>query len=413
MNPRSLLTLLALNTSCFGLPEAPTPPAAEATEPVEVPPPMVPTVVAPPQWWVRAPAPGRAAPINLRWIYAEAQPVPAGAPLTLTLLGQGGAIEAPVVRQEGGQVLAEVHSAVGPCRGLCPTTSYQLISDATMLETPDVMVTTGTVADRVAPTLTSTSVFWVGDGIELDVFASEAIVVRGDVRDRHGLSVELVAAPLAGAQVRLRPGAELPAREEVWITLFTEDLAGNAGPTVQLSTFTPPRLEVQIQEVVPTALHDWGDSAGGGGVPFDPWPGIGTVSSADEWVELVNRGTEAINIDHARIELWALDGSPTVTPLAGALASYFGDGGSRLSWWPGEALVVRPRGDLSQRGLVLELWAGRRQLDRVQIGVGEAGEHPGGGPIDPQREAVARTRDGTWAWCAPTPGDPVPNGDCR
>ncbi len=413
MNQRSLLVLLALTTSCFGLPEATTPPAAEVPHPVEVPPPMVPTATTPPQWWVRAPAPGRRAPVNLRWLYAEAQPIPAGGPLTLSLIGQGGAIEAQVVQQEGGQVLAEVQAAAGLCRGLCPATTYQLSSTGEVFDSPDLMVATGTVADRVAPTLTSTSIFWVGDGIELDVFASEAIVVRGDVRDRHGLLVELVSAPLAGAQVRLRPGAELPAQSEVWVTLFTEDLAGNLGPTVQLSTFTPPRLEVEIQEVVPTALRDWGDSAGGGGVPFDPWPGVGAVSSADEWIELVNRGTEAIDLDRARIELWALDGTPTVTPLAGALGSYFGAGGSRLSWWPGEALVVRPRGDLSQRSLILELWAGRRQLDRLQIGLGEVGEHPGGAPIDPQRESVARTRDGTWAWCAPTPGDPVPNGDCR
>ncbi|MBK6685162.1 MAG: hypothetical protein IPG45_11900 [Deltaproteobacteria bacterium] len=366
----------------------------------------------PPQWWVRAPAPGRTAPTNLRWLYAEAQPTPIGDPVALRLIGEGGAIEAEVVRREGGQVLAEVQSATGPCRGLCPHTTYQLSSEGKVLDLPELMVATGTVADRVAPTLTSTSVFWVGDGIELDVFASEAIVVRGDVRDRHGLNVALISAPLAGAQVRLRPETELPPRAEVSITLFTEDLAGNLGPTIQLTTRTPPRLQVQIQEVVPTALRDWGDTAGGGGVPFDPWPGVGTVSSADEWVELVNRGTEAIDIDQARIELWALDGSPTVTPLAGALATYFGAGGSRRAWWPGEALVLRARGDLSQRGLTLELWAGRRRLDRVQIGSGELEQHAGGSPIDPQRESVARTRSGAWAWCAPTPGDPVPNGDC-
>ena len=41
--------------------------------------------------------------------------------------------------------------------------------------------------------------------------------------------------------------------------------------------------------------------------------------------------------------------------------------------------------------------------------MGRGADHPGGGPPDLIREALARSPDGRWRWCRPTPGDPRPN----
>jgi multidrug efflux pump subunit AcrA (membrane-fusion protein) len=103
MNRRSLSGFLVLATSCFGLPEAPPPSVSEVPPPVEVPPPLDVVPAGPPQWWVRAPAPGRTAPTNLRWLYAEAQPTPIGDPVALRLIGEGGAIEARWFDGRGGK----------------------------------------------------------------------------------------------------------------------------------------------------------------------------------------------------------------------------------------------------------------------------------------------------------------------
>lgn len=414
MKRSSQSTLMVLFVACYPLPETdgvkptvvePPPPDPTPVTPAEVP--------APTEWWLRAPAPRRLAPPNLHFIYVEGTPPPKVAPAAIHLQDVEGELELPVVEVVGGQVIARVEERAGRCRWLCPGSEYTLSMPA-LGPSPASQgeVVTGTVADRWPPILTSTAVIQVGDALELDVFADEPVVVRGDVRDRTGLTVPMVAAPLAGPQVRLRPASPLPPKTDVIFTLFTEDLAGNAGPIVTLSAQTPAHLDVRIQEVVPTALHDWGDSEGGIGVPFDPWPGVGPVSSTDEWVELVNRGDEPIDLYRTRVELRGLDGTPVLTSIAGAPALYFGSGGSRLGWWPGEALVVRTRGDLSQRGLTVAVWAGRRELDRVQIGLGAGEDHPGGSPPDPERESIARTVSGRWKWCAPTPGDPLPNGDC-
>ncbi|CAN0479583.1 unnamed protein product, partial [Laminaria digitata] len=122
--------------------------------------------------------------------------------------------------------------------------------------------------------------------------------------------------------------------------------------------------------------------------------GLGAVNDNDEWVELVNLSERAVDLLQAGLELRALDGSPSVTPVDAAPALYFGAGGSVRSWKPGEALVVRPRGSLSQRELRLELYGSGALLDTLQIGgVGEA-DHPGGGLLDTVHEAIARDQHG-------------------
>lgn len=358
---------------------------------------------------VRMPPPGEAAPVNLRYVWVDSSPplpVPIGAARLTTETEK---IRLTPTREHGGAALFEVQGA------LTPSTTYAFALEHEGVAPADPatsIVRTSTVWDGVAPTVTSTRVMIDGDVLLVDVDADEPIVAIGTAVDASGRSVPLASRPGAGRQLRLASSGEIAGGAQLAVHVVVTDLAGNPAPPIRFEVGFPSATRAHISEVVPTALHDWSDSAGGA-VPFDDRPGNGAITSTDEWIEIVNDSREPVSILSAGLELRTIDRTPSITKVNGAPALYFGDGGNLRAWWPGEALVVRPRGDMSQRELTVELWSGSTLLDRVTIGGGADSDHPGGSPPDIWYEAVARDPEGVMRWCAPTPGDPLPNGDCR
>ena len=83
-----------------------------------------------------------------------------------------------------------------------------------------------------------------------------------------------------------------------------------------------------LTEVVTDPQGDHSESSGGNGVPFDDSPGDGTVSSTDEFIELFNAGTSAVDLSGYRLDFD--DSSPTSyvfgTTSSGVLR--FSDGSS-------------------------------------------------------------------------------------
>ena len=294
---------------------------------------------------------------------------------------------------------------------LQPGSQYNLQAEPQVLipDGPSGQVHTSTLADASPPEVLATKVRFEGDRAIVEVCASEPVLVRGRAQG-PGEALPLIAS--------LRPAlrlegviSDLSPQTDYEITLEVFDPAGNAAEPISIPIHTAAAVTARISEVVPQPLHDWGDSAGGG-QPFDARPGVGAVSAADEWVELVNMGTAPIDLTRAGLRLRLVDTSPMEQPLQTAPGMYFGSGGSIERWWPGEALVVRPRGDMSSRNLTVELLWGAQVLDRVRFGSGTDVVHPGGPPPDLAHEARARDVLGHWAWCSPTPGDPRPTRDC-
>jgi hypothetical protein len=159
---------------------------------------------------------------------------------------------------------------------------------------------------------------------------------------------------------------------------------------------------VLINEVVTDPQQDWNDSAGGNGVPFDAIPGNGTVSSTDEWVELLNTRGTTLNLTGWRLAM--MDTSPATEVLgSGSAVLRFSAGGSLSNFQPGERLVIgNPTGTMNN-DVYLQLWdASGTLIDDVEIGFDLEGDgddgvpEPGqdGNATGPDDEAIARVPDG-------------------
>lgn len=357
---------------------------------------------------IRAPTPGDAAPTNLRFIAVASSP-PLPSPLGPAFLDDGdGRVALSVAGRHEHTVLFEVEGT------LDAGTTYALLvpnDDVAPADPALTAVTTSTSIDVIAPTVTSTRVTIEGDRLFVDVDADEPIVVHGVAVAEDGRSLSLAPHPMAARQVRLETTKPVPGGTQLAVEVSVLDLAGNEAPPVRVTVTIPPSIHAHISELVPTALHDWSDSEGGD-VPFDARPGNGAVTSTDEWIEIVNDSDHPVPLGSAGLEIRTIDRTPAITRVDGAPALYFGDGGSRLAWWPGEALVVRTRGDMSQRDLTVELWSGTVLLDRVRLGEHADADHPGGSPVDTWHESIARDASGRFRWCGPTPGDPLPASGC-
>lgn len=358
---------------------------------------------------VREPTPTEPAPVNLAYVAVASSP-PLPVPIGPAYLERDGArVPLLAAREHDGAVVFEVQGA------LTPESTYRVAlthADVAPGDPSTSIVSTSTSMDFVPPVVTSTRVMIVGDELLVDVDANEVVVASGTAVDAAGASTPLVSHPAAGRQVRLTSQGDIAGGAQLAVHVVVSDLAGNLAPPLHFEVGFPASTRAHISEVVPTALHDWSDSAGGA-VPFDDRPGNGAITSTDEWIEIVNDSDAPVSLLSAGLELRTIDRTPAITKVDGAPDLYFSDGGSLHAWWPGEALVVRPRGDMSQRDLTVELWSGSNLLDRVTIGAGATGDHPGGSPPDVWHEAIARDPEGVWRWCAPTPGDPLPNGVCR
>lgn len=120
-----------------------------------------------------------------------------------------------------------------------------------------------------------------------------------------------------GARARVEPRSFWP---EGPCTLAISGLRPqDGGPTADLTVgpfdVAATRRRVRLSEVVVDPQLDWSDD---GGSPFDAIPGAGTVSSNDEFIELVNASGNPVDLRGWRVEM--LDGTDE--------ALVFGDSGS-------------------------------------------------------------------------------------
>lgn len=359
---------------------------------------------------VRSPTPGTEAPLNLAYLTLGLVADPMGLSGSL----EDDAQQVPMELDRAGErtMRFRLPPHQGACRPLCPGARYRVVipgvpvAEGTLGE-----VRTGTVADIRPPEILATKVFYRGGQPVVEVCAAEPVYASGAAVGPEGESVLLLSEPVASSRARLRPARPLDPSTPYELRIEVEDRVGLGVDPIIVPLVTPPEVVVDISELVPAPLRDWSDSEGGG-TPYDAAPGVGAVTEIDEWVELVNRSEGAIDLLTAGLELRTIDRTPAVTPLAGAPALYFGDGGEPRTWRPGEALVVRPRGAMSSSALAVEIAVGDRVLDRVILGPEPGADHPGGSPPSVHLESVARMEEGGFAWCVPTPGDPLPASIC-
>lgn len=351
---------------------------------------------------VRRPVPGGIAPANLAWlVLAGTQPEDAFA-----LVGASGERVAlrPDPDHEGHFVLSPPLSCAPPCRPDVLRLEGPRLSEVERLVT----IFTSSAADMRFPEVELEALVEPGR-VEVEIRATEWVRASGRWSG-GGRQGHFDALELPGLRQRLRAMGEIPFGGLVELEIEAEDLGGMR-TRARASVRLPESIFAEVTEVVAAPRRDWGDSTPAG-VPFDPHPGAGTVSAADEWIELVNRGDDPVDLSAAALELRVLDGTPSSVRVVDAAGAYFGDGGSWRHWSPGEALVVRPRGDTAQSDVTIELWAGAVPLDRVVLGALRGADHPGGAPPDVIHESLAQGADGVFRWCRPTPGDPSPPDDC-
>ncbi|MCB9653181.1 MAG: hypothetical protein H6729_03480 [Deltaproteobacteria bacterium] len=317
---------------------------------------------------------------------------------------------------EGGLALYRIAAEGHRCAGLCPSTTYQVqveVPPWRIVSGKRGQIVTSSVADTIAPAVVQGTLHELDERPSIDLQASEDVVFSGYLKLLPS-TVSSVEVPLNSAVVpaprgRLVAPASLPNRQAYEMVVWAEDLAGHRADAVKIEGVTGAALDVSISEVVVAPLRDWGDSVGGG-VPFDGRPGTGAVTSADAWIELVNEGDEVVDLVERDVVLSVRDGTPSLTHVADAPALYFGSGGDVHAWSPGEALVVRPRGDASKVNVRIDVLSGDRVLDTMALGPG--GDHPGGRPPDTVHESVARDAFGRFRWCVPSPGDAGPAQVC-
>lgn len=151
---------------------------------------------------------------------------------------------------------------------------------------------------------------------------------------------------------------------------------------------------VVINEVVVDPQQDWGESSGGDGIPFNEIPGSGSITGSDEWIELFNATTEAVDLTGWSIHM--LDGTDEVDLLGeGSGTELWSDPTSSIErFQPQTFLVVgNPVGD-NKNEVVIELRNELGELvDRVRIGV-EGGLEQDGNATGLEDEAIARHTDG-------------------
>lgn len=350
-------------------------------------------------------------PLNLR--YAALSVVPSELDeVRAWLLGPGEARwPLDTIARDEGRLLVRLPDHEGDCRPLCPAALHRLVLESGGLEYEGPEISTTTVADRLAPILMPREPVRRGANFYVDVESSEPVVFDAWAASTTGHVVRLRPPIVPALSSRLQTELPLAPESTYRIEVRAEDLAGNRAEDLSFEVETPSAPEIEISELVLAPLHDWGDSEAAG-APFDAQPGTGTVSDIDQWVELVNRSRHPIDLHGSGLILRALDQTPTETWLENALVLYFGSGGDPSWWWPGEALVLRLRGQMSKTELVLELLHGSVPLDRLEIGRTESADHVGGRAPDLEHEAVAKDALGRFRFCVPTPGDPAPAERC-
>jgi PKD repeat protein len=143
---------------------------------------------------------------------------------------------------------------------------------------------------------------------------------------------------------------------------------------------------IVINEVVTDPQQDWSDNAGGNGIAFDAVPGSGSITDTDEWVELYNAGTQAINlVSGSGWTLEFVNGSNTTLNFSapGTAVLRFSAGGSVANFQPGEYLVIgNPPGAINNDVFIVLKDAAGAVVDQVEIGDDFANDGSGDGAPD-------------------------------
>ena len=242
---------------------------------------------------------------------------------------------------------------------------------------------------------------WLGD-------SPDALAPRGAA----GFGPELVLGAL-----EIETGRRLHGRVEVWgacaESRFIPPL--DAPP---LFAVMHPRYDLQLNEVVTHAQRDWSDRTCLGrptscGVPFDALPGGGAhPGSADEWVELVNRSGQTLDLTAgpAPWRLRVFDGTPEALELIhGQVTVHFSPGSGWRALAPGAFLVVKTPGNSNDdaRFDLIDPWGA--VIDRVSLGRDGVPRGRGAGVED---EAVVRVHDVPGRWCRAPASPGGPNAPC-
>ena len=123
-----------------------------------------------------------------------------------------------------------------------------------------------------------------------------------------------------------------------------------------------------INELVTDPELDWSDSDPGAGAPapFDGTPGVGTVDSQDQWIELVNCGSEAVDLSAAVLRF--IDSTPNTLELSAPAGQILV---GELTLAPGGYFVVgTPDPDAAlDDELTVELELGGGIVDTATLGV--------------------------------------------
>lgn len=353
-----------------------------------------------PTYVVEAPSPGTAAPTNL-------------ATLILAVHGAAAPESVTLVREEERLVFSVVaHDETGRFVARRSDASARLASEATYaVELPEgwralvdgaVTVRTGTLADSVAPQLRLRGVWRGGEAVRATVEADEPILGRGTLVGPDGVETALAAPLASGRRLELDTRGRLQAGVRYILRLAASDLAGNEAAPLEVELVMPDAVRVQLTEVVPTPLHDWGSEVEG--VALDARPGTGAVTDTDEWIEVVNVSDNAVDLTQVDLRVRIRDTTPVEHAVGAAAQLYFGRGGELSRWGVGEPLVLRPRGSMAQRDVTIEIVWGDQVLDRLTLGRAAGADHAGGTPPDLEHEAIARDGE-VWRWCQPSPGE--------
>ena len=355
---------------------------------------------------VRSPRRGRLAPLNLERVVVSLSP-PDGAVDHVRLVAHQHELSVPLSTYlPGGPRVAELPRFLGPCEPLCPSTVYRVRVPGT--EQLAGIFATSTVTDHRQPELTLSDLVMEGDTLRVEIRADEPVFLGGTITAEGQEPILMVGPTSAVRSGWVVSAAPLAPGTAYRGSVYGRDLAGLQARSVTVTATSPPDARVMLTEVVPAPVRDWGDSDLAG-EPFDETPGTGSVSDADEWLEIVNQSDTVIDLDTAGLVVQVLDSSPSVTHLPNAPAMRVVGG---RPWRPGEALVLRPRGAIAQGEFIVEIYAGSRLLDRLVVGDRPGAQHHGGRPPDVIHESLARDAAGRWRWCKPTPGDPLAPEDC-
>jgi hypothetical protein len=207
-------------------------------------------------------------------------------------------------------------------------------------------------------------------------------------------------APDASPRVDARPAVDAAPGDDGSNPAI--DAAPGTDGSVPPDAPPPSTTAVVINEVVLSPQHDWSKSSGTG-LAFDGTPGTGSVSSADQFIEILNTGTTPVSLVGWRIEITDSSDGPEGTPLAAdeeaGIALTFSVGSNSASLQPGGfAVLGNPIGTVGLDALVVLKDNRGVIVDDVEVGDDDENDGNDGAPAASQNgfargafeESVAR-----------------------